>query len=177
MKKIRLQNAFTLIELLVVISIIGLLSSIVLASLNVARSKARDTQRISDIKQIQSALEMYHLDHGEYPVGDDDGDIWQAYSRGSEWLQNDGFFRKKLEPYINLPIDPLNKDTSDFTYGSYMYMYIKNPQEKGYFLCAALEKPASSENPIPNNGGYYSYYILRGEPGYMFNGGYCVAVD
>lgn len=53
------KNGFTLIELLVVIAIIGVLASIVLASLNNARRKSRDARRITDIKQIQLALELY----------------------------------------------------------------------------------------------------------------------
>lgn len=52
------NKGFTLIELLVVIAIIGILSSVVLASLNNAREKARDARRISDIKNIQLALEL-----------------------------------------------------------------------------------------------------------------------
>lgn len=53
------KSGFTLIELLVVIAIIGVLSSIVLASLNSARRKSRDARRITDVKQIQLALELY----------------------------------------------------------------------------------------------------------------------
>ena len=41
----KIQKGFTLIELLVVISIIGLLASGVLASLNSARMKARDAKK------------------------------------------------------------------------------------------------------------------------------------
>lgn len=59
---------FTLIELLVVIAIIGVLASIVLASLNNARKKSRDARRITDIKQIQLALELYFDGQGsKYP--------------------------------------------------------------------------------------------------------------
>lgn len=58
-KKISPKTGFTLIELLVVIAIIGVLASIVLASLNNARKKSRDARRITDIKQIQLALELY----------------------------------------------------------------------------------------------------------------------
>ena len=46
-------------ELLVVIAIIGILSSIVIASMTSARQKARDTKRISDIKQLQLALAFF----------------------------------------------------------------------------------------------------------------------
>src|SRR3990167_4452603 len=56
----REAKGFTLIELLVVIAIIGILSSIVLASLNSARQKGRDARRVSDIKQLQLALELYY---------------------------------------------------------------------------------------------------------------------
>ena len=62
------QKGFTLIELLVVIAIIGILSSVVLASLNSARTKARDAKRVSDLKQVQLALEMFYDDNSSYPV-------------------------------------------------------------------------------------------------------------
>lgn len=61
------NNGFTLIELLVVISIISLLSSVVLTSLSGARASARNTQRQQDLRSIQTALEMYYNDHGQYP--------------------------------------------------------------------------------------------------------------
>ena len=64
----RKQAGFTLIELLVVIAIIGILASVVLASLNGARKKGRDARRIADLKQIQLALEMWYDANGsEYP--------------------------------------------------------------------------------------------------------------
>ena len=47
-----------MIELLVVIAIIGILSAVVLTSLNSSRQKARDSQRVSDIKQIALAMEL-----------------------------------------------------------------------------------------------------------------------
>ncbi|MBI2097720.1 MAG: type II secretion system protein [Candidatus Vogelbacteria bacterium] len=65
---IRNPRGFTLIELLVVIAIISLLSSIVLASLQTARVKARDSQRVQNIIQLRNALELYAADHdGLYP--------------------------------------------------------------------------------------------------------------
>jgi len=53
------NKGFTLIELLVVIAIIGLLSTIVLVSLNSARNKAKDTRIKADIGQIRSVAELY----------------------------------------------------------------------------------------------------------------------
>ena len=58
------KKGFTLIELLVVVAIIGLLASVILASLNTARGKARDAQRESNLQNIQIALEMYYDKYG-----------------------------------------------------------------------------------------------------------------
>lgn len=63
-----MKKAFTLIELLVVIAIIALLSTLSVVALGGARAKARDARRLSDIKQIQTALEMYLDSSGTYPV-------------------------------------------------------------------------------------------------------------
>jgi len=65
----RKEQGFTLIELLVVIAIIGILSSVVLASLNTAREKSRDVRRITDVKQIQLALELSFSSNNAYPTG------------------------------------------------------------------------------------------------------------
>lgn len=62
------SSGFTLIELLVVIAIISLLASVVMASLKSARAKARDSRRVSDLKQLQVALEMYYDSNGSYPL-------------------------------------------------------------------------------------------------------------
>ncbi|MFH1745312.1 MAG: type II secretion system protein [bacterium] len=63
------KKGFTLIELLVVIAIIGLLSTLAVVALNSARMKARDARRVGDVKQIQTALELYYNDNSGYPAG------------------------------------------------------------------------------------------------------------
>ncbi|MBI4653040.1 type II secretion system protein [Candidatus Kuenenbacteria bacterium] len=59
-------EGFTLIELLVVIAIIALLSTIAVVSLGGARVKARDAKRVADVKQMQTALEMYFNNNNSY---------------------------------------------------------------------------------------------------------------
>jgi len=68
MKIEKSTRGFTLIELLVVIAIIGLLSSLSVIALNSARAKSRDAKRISDVKQLQTALELYFNDYNLYPT-------------------------------------------------------------------------------------------------------------
>lgn len=65
----KVRKGFTLIELLVVIAIIGILSTLAVIALNTARQKSRDAKRVSDIKQVQTALELYFADSGnKYPI-------------------------------------------------------------------------------------------------------------
>ncbi len=60
------HRGFTLIELLVVIAIIGILSAVVLASLNSARTKGVDAAVKSNIATIQTQAELYYDDNGNY---------------------------------------------------------------------------------------------------------------
>jgi type II secretory pathway pseudopilin PulG/uncharacterized RDD family membrane protein YckC len=50
------------------VAVIGILASVVLVSLNAARSKARDAQRVAHVRQAGTALELYYIDHKTYPV-------------------------------------------------------------------------------------------------------------
>jgi prepilin-type N-terminal cleavage/methylation domain-containing protein len=69
MKKVYSKlRGFTLIELLVVIAIIALLTGIILTSLTGSKAKARDAERVSDINQLQLALELYFDRCHQYPA-------------------------------------------------------------------------------------------------------------
>jgi prepilin-type N-terminal cleavage/methylation domain-containing protein len=134
------QRGFTLIELLVVIAIIGMLASVVLASLSGARSKARDARRKSDLHNMQIALELYYAKYNTYLVSgagyDNNGQGWLGYEDGGHYttavtrgLYNNGFLGA---PRLD---DPAQSP-------GYM-IYVCNGDH--YSLSATLENPLASD--------------------------------
>ncbi|MDO8555486.1 MAG: type II secretion system protein, partial [bacterium] len=122
---------FTLIELLVVIAIIGLLSSVVFASLNSVRKKARDARRIADLKQIQTALEFYYDANKQYPQPSGGWGVWSGrcstYRSGDNY---DNYILGLAPTYIpTLPRDPSYGDT-----GGSCYLY--NSTGEDYIVLA-----------------------------------------
>lgn len=65
--KLEASPGFTLPELLVVISIIGMISTIGVVSYSSVRASARDVKRASDMKQLQTAIELFFESNNYYP--------------------------------------------------------------------------------------------------------------
>lgn len=61
------NKGFTLIELLVVVAIIGILSTVVFASLSETRGNARNKAKVELARQYINALELYYNENGNYP--------------------------------------------------------------------------------------------------------------
>lgn len=121
------RKGFTLIELLVVIAIIGLLSSVVLASLNTARSRANDAKRLSDIRQVQRALELFATDNnGRYP---DTGSVWRSQCPSWGGHAQQSVIPGLVPTYMSqLPADPQMNTAAS----TCCYMYISNGVEYGF---------------------------------------------
>ncbi len=118
-----MKKAFTLIELLVVIAVIALLSTLSVVALSNARAKSRDARRLSDIKQIQTALEMYLDDAGIYPA---------SLPVGSQIAYGNSVF------LTSIPGDPM---------GGNQYNYAQTESGHSYTLDFILETKSADYEP------------------------------
>lgn len=141
------RRAFTLVELLVVIAIIGLLSTVAVVATTNARSKARDTKRIADMKQIKLAIDLYYDTNGVYPTCDG---LTACTTPITGWGD---FTAMNIKPTLmaNIPKDPIN------TAGQYGYYYTTGYKPTGpcsyaltsandYILATRLENPSAFSN-------------------------------
>ena len=146
-----MKKAFTLVELLVVVAIIGLLSTLSVVALNSARAKARDSRRLSDIKQLRTALDMYYDSAGTYP---------DSLTPGSPLSYGGMIFLAKV------PDDPLSSQN---------YNYTKTEGGQNYTIDFTLETKSAGYEP----GNYQAtpYAIIAGGGGGVFHCGDLLAYE
>lgn len=134
------QNGFTLIELLIVIAIIGILSTLLMTNFIGVRQRARDAQRKSDVRQMQSALELYRSDTGSYPVSDTNNRL------NSTACPTSSSFSYSGTVYMNtVPCDPLGSTA----YNGGNYYYTSNGST--YTIYACLENTSDAQGTTINN--------------------------
>ena len=139
--KIFPSKGFTLIELLVVISIIGLLASVVVVSFPTSTKKSRDSRRIQELKQLQTALRLYYDLYHEMPINRDEPNFY--CDDQADFLKE--LVDKGLWPHK--PEDPVAEDPWHYCY----YDYGENDSYgAGALLVAGLESYKGKEG-IPGS--------------------------
>lgn len=103
--KSRLRLGFTLVEILVVISIVGIITTFVANTFNVARKNSADSKRKENIKLIQNATVQYYQDNDVFPAANTSDPSKTVFpsDTGNNWIPD-------LEPYFDngtVPKDPL----------------------------------------------------------------------
>jgi type II secretion system protein G len=151
-----MKKGFTLIELLVVISIISLLSSVILASLTSARSKARDAQRKLDLHNLALAINNYYSTNGYLPRN---ANGWCTYITHPSYTA--AFSGDLIPGYLpKLPTDPKNANAVGD------YFYSNNNNIIGDFhVCAIMENSANANGSFNYSGcaggSIYNYCISK----------------
>lgn len=104
------SRGFTIVELLIVIVVIGILAAITIVAYNGLQQRARDSERTTEVRAVQKAIEMYYIDEGKYPSAGTDN---AGYNLSS--------IKSLLVPkYLNdLPTDPI---------ASTYYQYVRGPE-------------------------------------------------
>lgn len=129
------RNAFTLIEILIVIVILGVLSTISVLALSGYRSKARDTQRLSDVRQIQFALDRYASDNGgKFPTDS------EFIPGGSLVSKNGHVVYMDVVPHNPLPQTEANCPNQD-------YRYVQGADGRSYSLTYCLSNKTVNYDP------------------------------
>ena len=131
------KKGFTLIELLVVIAVVGLLATIVLVSLNNARAKARDSRRIADLKQIQTAMWMYYDSRNSMPIN---------RTPGSGYCDTQANFLQELVTDGFIQTNPKDPRSPSYTYCYYDY---GTGNSIGAIIVAVLEVAPDTTAGIP----------------------------
>jgi general secretion pathway protein G len=111
------HDGFTLIEIMVVVVILGILAAVIVPKLTEKPGEARAVKARSDLRQLESALDMYKLDNFYYPS------TQQGLRALVEKPAGDPPARNWRSAYINrLPKDPWGNP----------YQYLQ-PGNKGTF--------------------------------------------
>ena len=152
------KKGFTLIELLVVVAIVSLLSSVIFASLNSARAKARDARRASDMKQLQIAFELYYDINGQYPSELPSLVVSSMNTGGAD-----------ITPYINpIPADPVYTGNNGYRYrisnvnGRQSYSMLVHLEKNNGAWCSLSTTPGNSTwNGDPSDGSGTNYPLCK----------------
>lgn len=150
-----MKKGFTLLELLIVVGILAILATTMVLVINPAEMlrRARDSQRITDLNALKTAIALYATEVSDLNIGSDT----VTYSRvssvscadraassttsqainGSGWIPINFTQISGGSPISNLPKDPNESDVDDNP--SLYYVYLTNTADNTFELIANME--------------------------------------
>ena len=155
MKNIR--QGFTLIEMLIVIAVIAILSSAVLVGLSPVRSGARDSRRITDLRQAQNGLELYFNKCGYYPGPSQPAGCTGFGSAATDWAALTTAITGSNIGVNRMPSDPSGGKT---------YFYGANAAGSSYVIGAILEDANNSALRSGDDADGFLYGVNCDDPMY-----------
>jgi prepilin-type N-terminal cleavage/methylation domain-containing protein/prepilin-type processing-associated H-X9-DG protein len=173
----RPRRGFTLVELLVVIAIIGILIALLLPAVQSAREAARRSQCSNNLKQIGTALHLYHGAMKVFPPGNIvhfasdangcfggqggqlPGPPWTVlilpYLEQSQ-LYNSLDFKGRFNAYVNLGVQQQNTLLCEITLPAFVCPSYSRPPH-AWMYAATVVAPNAKYPPLVNN-----YYACMG---------------
>lgn len=157
-KHMRKQAGFTIVELLIVIVVIAILAAITIVAYNGIQQRSRDAIRVSDLKGVQKALELFYIDQGRYPTtpgGATWDDHWTAMQTCLTTGVSCGFTPSNYQPVVSkVPNDPQdNPNTQSDTDPTY-YTGYEGRTNDNYILRVKLENSSDSALTNDADGGW-----------------------
>jgi len=132
--KQQISRGFTIVELLIVIVVIGILAAITIVAFNGVQTKARDAERATEVRALQTAFEMYKTENGFYPI----------HAGGSD---NQGYQMTQLEAVL-VPkyLASMPQEPGSTAY----YQYVRDTAGVGYGIRVQYESKPDCHAGVNN---------------------------
>lgn len=139
-----IKKAFTLIELIVVIAVLGILAAIIIPNISNFQEEAYKTQRLADVRNMQTTVDMYKIETGSYPTTyqpkfTDESVVWDLVI--PDYVRSKSKSLKEDETFY---VDPTGKAFINYTGDAHFLKWLK---ESDFIVTNPSDPVYSGMNP------------------------------
>ena len=135
------KSGFTIVELLIVIVVIGILAAITVVAFNGVQTRANTAGALSDLKQVNSAIQLYYVDNGAYP---NTSGNWQGINKEANYIPELTPTYLPSLPQSKMPDRPASSQDAPQTVTAYKAVYMYKSNGTDYKLIAHVDGLCSS---------------------------------